>query len=168
MSIAAALEVVIGLAFTYLLLGMIASGFQELFAALINKRGKELRAGIAQLLAGIDATGRTNTRLADTVLGHSLIDSLSPKKGAPSYVPARNFALALIDTLSDGSHRPVFSQIENSVARLPEGAAKESLTALLKHAGNDIDALQKSIEIWFDDSMDRVTGIYKRFSQYFT
>jgi hypothetical protein len=59
---------------------MFASGFQELFVALINKRGKELRAGIAQLLAGIDATGRTNTRLADTVLGHSLIDSLSPKK----------------------------------------------------------------------------------------
>lgn len=166
-SLGAALDVVIGLAFTYLLLGILASGMQELVATWMQKRGKDLRKGIATLLAGVDDHGNPSTRLFDQVIGHGLIEDLSAKK-LPSYVPARNFALALLEVLRDGSQAPLFSQVENSIAKLPAGTARESLTAFVTHAAGDLDALQRSIERWFDDAMDRLSGVYKRFVRHFT
>lgn len=167
MSLGAVLDVIIGLSFTYLLLGILASGAQELVATWMQKRGRDLRNGIARLLAGTDATGKPSTRLFEKVFGHGLIEDLSTK-GLPSYIPARNFALALLEALRDGSQAPLFSQIENSIKKLPAGTAKESLQALVTEAAGDLDALQHGIETWFDDAMDRLSGVYKRFSQHFT
>jgi hypothetical protein len=167
MSLGAVLDVIIGLSFTYLLLGILASGAQELVATWMQKRGRDLRKGIARLLAGTDATGKPSTRLFEKVFGHGLIEDLSTKK-LPSYIPARNFALALLETLRDGSQAPLFSQIENSVEKLPAGTARESLQALVTEAAGDLDALQHGIETWFNDAMDRLSGVYKRFSQHFT
>lgn len=84
----------------------------------------------------------------------------------PSYVPARNFALALMDALRDGSQAPLFTQAEHTVAALPEGDLKRTLTLFLQNAGGDCDKLRTEIEQWFDNAMDRLSGIYKRFSQY--
>lgn len=84
----------------------------------------------------------------------------------PSYVPARNFALALMDALRDGSQAPLFTQAEHTVAALPDGDLKRTLTVFLQDAGGDCDKLRAELERWFDDAMDRLSGIYKRFSQY--
>jgi hypothetical protein len=65
MSLGAALDVIIGLAFTYLLLGILASGAQELVTTWTQKRGKDLRNGIARLLSGVEASGNPSTRLFD-------------------------------------------------------------------------------------------------------
>src|SRR5262249_33141584 len=124
MSLGAILDVAIGLVFTYLLLGILASGAQELVAGALTLRGKQLRDGTARLLAGVDQDGQPDTRLFDKVFGHSLVEGLSPKK-LPSYVPARNFALSLIEGLKDGSQAALFSQVEASIARLPSGPGKE-------------------------------------------
>jgi hypothetical protein len=168
MTLGTVLDVTIGLAFTYLLLSIMVSGVQEIVAGRLSLRGKKLRDGIAELLAGGTAAG-AGSSLFDRVFGHALISELATKKDKPpSYVPARNFSMALFEALKDGSQSPLFSQIERSIAALPDGAAKQSLTAFVTQAGGDIDALQKRVETWFDDGMDRVSGVYKRFSQYFT
>ena len=83
----------------------------------------------------------------------------------PSYVPARNFSLALLETLRDGSKTPLFSQAERTVAALPEGDLKKTLSLFLEDAGGDLDAFRAHLEHWFDDAMDRVSGIYTRLSQ---
>lgn len=85
----------------------------------------------------------------------------------PSYVPARDFATAMLDMLRDGSANPVFSQVERTVAALPDGDMKRILTAFIQDAAGDLDQLRVRIETWFDDAMDRLSGIYKRFAQYF-
>lgn len=167
MSLGTVLDVMIGLAFTYLLLSIMVSGVQEIFAGYVSLRGKKLRDGVASLLAGVGPTGVPSTDLFNKVFGHALIADLSKDK-LPSYVPARNFSMALFEALKNGSQAPLFSQIEQGIASLPDGTAKQSLTAFVTQAGGDVDALQKRIETWFDDGMDRVTGVYKRFSQYFT
>ena len=163
MSLGTVLDVVIGLVFTYLLLGIIASGFQELWVAIINKRGRELQKAIFDLLSG---TGRLS--LGGMVFDHALVFGLSPGSRRPSYVPARNFALALMETLRAGGRGPVFSEVEKAVAALPAGNAKQSLTTFVAEAAGDVEALRKSIETWFDDAMDRVSGVYKRYTQCFT
>lgn len=167
MSLGAVIEVMIGLVFTYLLLAIMVSGVQEIVAGKLQWRGKDLRQGIAGLLAGLDKNGKPHSTLFETVFGHALIADLS-KKGLPSYVPARNFSLALFEALKQGGSGPLFSRIEQGVAALPSGTARQSLTAFLSEAKGDVDALQKRVEVWFDDGMDRLTGEYRRFSTYFT
>ena len=85
----------------------------------------------------------------------------------PSYVAPQDFASALLDALRDGSGGPLFAQASTTVKALPDGDIKRILSAFLQDAGGDIDKLRARIETWFDDSMDRLSGIYKRFTQAF-
>jgi hypothetical protein len=42
---------------------------------------------------------------------------------------------------------------------------KTALLALMDHAGEDLKKAQANLEQWFNDAMDRVSGVYKRKSQ---
>ena len=167
MSLTPVLDVAIGLVFTYLLLGLLASTLQESVAGLFKLRGRGLRNGLAFLLAGTDAAGKPDDSLFRQVFGHSLVQGLADTK-LPSYLSAHNFALALIDTLRDGTQAPTFSQLEGTVAKMPEGPAKTTLTTLIRQSGGDLAALSTSLETWYDDAMDRVSGLYKRFTHSFS
>jgi len=164
MTLGPVLDVAIGLAFTYLLLGLLTSGVQEMLAALVRKRSKQLAKGIRHLLQG--EKGAAGEYLFEAVFNHGLVSELSPDR-APTYVPARNFAVALIDALRDGSQSPLAGQVERSIAKLPSGRLQTTLSALVERAGGDLDALQHSLEVWYDDAMDCVSGIYKRSAKRF-
>jgi hypothetical protein len=165
-SIGIAVDVAIGLIFLYLLLGMLASAVQEFVAGVMKLRGRQLRDSLQNMLAGVTAGGRPSDGLFHNVFGHALVQG-GGTANLPSYVSGRNFSLALLDTLTDGTQAPLFSQVEKSVAALPDGPAKDSLSAILGRTGGDLDKLEAGVQAWFDDAMDRVSGIYKRFSQYF-
>jgi hypothetical protein len=123
-------------------------------------------ADAAAAAAAAADTAATKFKLNMTnVLTHPLLKG-TPSR-LPSYVPSRDFSTALLELLRDGSARPAFSQVEHSVAALPEGDIKRILTAFIREAAGDMDKLRARIETWFDDAMDRLSGIYKRFTQYF-
>jgi hypothetical protein len=165
MSLGTMLNVAIGLILTYLLLAIVVSGIQEWIAGWFGRRANSLRDTLKSLLSGVDANGTPDESLFQKVFGHGLIEDMSNKK-LPSYIPSRNFALALIDTLTAGSKIETFSAIENAVSNVvPAGPARESLIALVKHAQGDLDVLRHGIENWFHDRMDRLSGEYKRRSQ---
>jgi hypothetical protein len=163
MSLGNVLNVAIGLFFTYLVLSLIGTAVHEAAASLSLSRGRLLRNGLRTLLND-GAPGGGMAALFDKVFGHGLIQGLS-KTRLPSYVPSRTFSLALFDALSDKGEGTLFSQIERGVAQLPPGYAKQSLTTFLIAAGGDLDALRRRVETWFDDSMDRLSGVYKRWAQ---
>ncbi len=165
MSFGIALDVAIGLILTYLLLGMLASTCQELIVGAVKLRGRKLFGAIESLLEDGKPVTEVGS-LANRVKSHTLIRPLKASE-IPSYVPAKNFALAVIDCLSGSSTAPVLSAVETAVAALPPSAAKTSLTTFLKRSGGDIDVLQTDLQTWFDDAMDRVGGDFKRWSQYF-
>jgi hypothetical protein len=163
MSLGVVFDVTIGLVFTYLLLALLASGLQEMIAGYVSFRGRQLRDGMKRLLTMPEAAGKESS-FFDSVWGHSLIQGLHPGK-LPSYLPAQSISVAIIDALMDGSKATIFSQCENTVAKMPDGRVKSTLTSLLIHAGGDLDALKSSIERLYDDAMDRLSGTYKRYSQ---
>jgi hypothetical protein len=99
-----------------------------------------------------------------SIQGHPLLKG-NPST-LPAYVPARNFALALLDILRDGSQSTNFAQIKATIGTLPDGDLKTVLSAFLADAGNDVDKFRASLERWFDDAMDRLSGIYNRLSHY--
>jgi len=162
------LEIAVGLAFIFFLLSTIVSALTEGFAWLTRQRAKQLEAGVKGLLG--------DNELAREVLGHSLVrsDVRSPARRSrgsrkkPSYVSARNFSLALIDTLAKRGRNAEdpLGEVESGVVGLGDEALGEQLGALLGDpAVNDLSQFRRSVEQWFDDGMDRVSGWYKRWAQ---
>ncbi|HEX2203379.1 MAG TPA: hypothetical protein VHG91_08775, partial [Longimicrobium sp.] len=135
----------------------------------------------------------------------------------PSYIPARNFALALLDvtdyTRSEGLRQPrgpaqpaqpgppnppapaagpvptpdglkqAFEALRNTsgadVSELllsPEVGAllssyavpadvRQKLVGAVSGVENELQKLHDSVEVWFNNTMDRVSGTYKRYTQ---
>jgi hypothetical protein len=119
--------------------------------------------------AEVTATGGQSTSLFfESIITHHLI---APPSGSslPSYIAARTFSTVLIDTLINkkGAGTLTFSDIQIAIKALPKGRAQEVLGALASQAGDDLTKFRDSVERWFDDSMDRVSGAYKRFATNF-
>lgn len=62
----------------------------------------------------------------------------------------------------------IYQEIENTIDALPE-SLKKNLYVLAKQAetksqeiGQELNQFQQEIEIWFDNAMDRASGVYKR------
>jgi hypothetical protein len=161
-----ALEVAIGLAFVFFLLSLIVSAGTEAVAWVFKLRAKTLVTGVERLLG--------DQRISDALLSHPLVQSdvTTPvRKRRPSYLSARNFALALVQILRQegrdavGALKQVEAGIDGFCSDSPLGA---QLRALLEDADTSMVRFRGATERWFDDGMDRVSGWYKRKSQLVT
>jgi hypothetical protein len=224
------LDVVIGLIFVYLLLSLICTAASEVVEGWLKTRAKTLEQGIRELLRDGDNTG-----LVEKFYKHPLIFGLydgtyeAAKKGTgsrkifggsdlPSYIPSRNFALALMDVIlpgdavkpsgaagatvpsgavgttvpsdpnvisppadavgatvpsnsnvapppADAAPAKPLQALRDSISVLPNKQVKQALLPLVDAAGDDVSRARKNIEDWYDSSMDRVSGWYKRQTQ---
>jgi hypothetical protein len=183
------LEVAIGIIFVYLITSVICSTIREGLEAWLKTRAAYLEHGIRELLHSPSTEGGA-IDLADSFYKHPLIFGLfsgeyktsangrkpslfANGKNLPSYVPSRNFALALMDIAARGPQTDVVSSdpaspvislnnIRANIMNLNNPAVQRVLLTALDSAQNDIDKLQKNIEDWFNSSMDRISGWYKR------
>jgi hypothetical protein len=89
---------------------------------------------------------------------------LGARRSLPSYISARSFGEAVIDLLvPDAAGRTTMTTIQDSLKKLPADLPfTTSLQSLATNAANDISRFRTSIENWYDDHMDRVSGWYKR------
>ena len=178
-----ALEVAIGVVFVYLSLSLVCTAANELIASLTTWRAKTLAHGIRTLLKYKD-----NTELLSKLYAHPLIQSLyRDQKRLPSYVPSRTFAVALMDIVapvSGASDRSTIAGIKDAVAKTDQvpDPVKKALLVLIDQADNSIkeavtevqkaetalSKVQENVETWFNDSMERVGGWYKRKTQALT
>jgi len=121
--------------------------------------------------------------LTDDFYGHPLIKSLipindvkgsaAPGQAHPSYVPARTFALAVMDIVIKGQQGPTdFKTLLRGIQAMPDSDVKLSLLALMQNIDAEVPGAlataQARIEGWFNDAMDRVSGAYKRRTQVLT
>jgi hypothetical protein len=168
------LEVAIGLIFIYLILGLICSSLQELIASALKLRGKTLHEGIYNLLGN---------HLGHRFYDHALIRQLGRdgKSGPlPSYIAARTFTRTLLDLLRPNlpeRDRAVgkalnLEELRSLVADVPEERLRTTLRLLLEevetgaeNVSEAVDAFYLKVENWFDESMQRVSGWYKRRAQ---
>jgi len=167
------LNVTIGLVLMYLLIALFCTIFQEWIATLLDWRAKHLEAAIKQLLSP-SATPSTE---ATAVLNHPLIRMVGRSMPAatnaggaetatPSFLPARNFAQALINVLEPG--RDANGAIDLAGLRTKVNAIsgnddlKKALNTVLDTAGDKVTDVVAGIETWFDSAMERASGWYKR------
>jgi hypothetical protein len=186
-----ALDVAIGVIFVYLLLALIVTTLQELFASLFSWRAKNLYAALEGMLKedgkASDASDSLRARLYRHPLLKNLVKEELPAhgkaswdgKGLPSYIPSKTFALALLDVLQ-GDHtvsdvsgtNAILAAARDIVSHAPVGEYQRSLLTLLDTADGatkDLDqrasVASERIETWFNDRMARASGWYKRSAQ---
>lgn len=148
------LDVAIGLVFLFLMLSLICSAASEILEVFLKQRSKQLERGIKELV------GDHGSALVNAIYSHGLVNSLfrgtyelASKHGQlPSYIPSKNFALALIDLMQTGS-----ADLTPNV--------KDAIRAFEQVGGNDMAGLQAHLEDWYESAMDRVSGWYKRQTQ---
>src|SRR5579872_4849488 len=129
------LDVVVGMAFVYSLLSLIASAIREAGENVINQRAAVLREGLDRLLG---------PEVAQDLLAHPVVGSLGPK---PTHIPPRAFSAALLDILRERGEVP---------ARL-----QQAMRALEAAAG-EARQMPRAIEDWFESAMNSLTGVYRR------
>lgn len=104
--------------------------------------------------------------LQDQVLSHGLIRPLYRNGGKPSYLNPKLFALALLDIVAPGDNKDPIEAVGKQIAlaNIPNGV-KDALLGLTKGVAKDRDHLRSLVEDWFNGSMERVSGWYKRKTQ---
>jgi hypothetical protein len=155
------LQIIISVVVIYLIFAVIVYIIVEWISGLLQLRGKMLRSAVLNLFR--------DARIGQMIYNHPSVNSLKPPNDRlTSYIPAANIASALIDTIgcpvsanSIGRMKNAFENYIEGVNQLEEGPHKTLLATLGQHA-KDVKSLSTSIEKWFNDSMDRVSGWYKR------
>jgi len=137
----------ISLVIVFLVVSLLCTTAQEFIAGVFSMRAKTLEATLEKMLDDEERTG-----LVDQLYAHPLIRSLAPSGRPPSYIPKDQFAMAVHDVLTRNG-------------ALTAGNVLPVFRILLKEAGGDEAAFKKSVEAWFDSSMERAGGWYKRQTQ---
>jgi len=177
------LDVAIGLACVYLLLAIVCTTVNEWIGGLFKVRAKMLEKAIGQLLdqqslrfaspplssppAG--SPGDPTVEFLADFYKHPLVAGMMRDNAHPSYLPARTFADVVMDLATVRTQGSItFQNLEDGIKDLPDGDVKTALLTLLQTTEGKLENARKAIENWFDDTMDRVSGWYKRRTQIWT
>lgn len=154
------LDVVLGITFVYLLLSVICSTLKEWISGMFDMRANTLEIGIKRLLV--------DDNVRKQFYAHPIISGLSKETTSngvvkPSYIAATDFAGALIDVLAPAGRGPTtFTGLRSTIEALPDENTRRTLLVLIDKSEGDVTLARKNVEAWFDSSMERVSGWYKR------
>ena len=180
------LEVGIGLILVFLLVSLILTAVRETIESFTKTRARDLERAIAELLKDPAGSG-----LRKELYSHPLVFSLFPgglaatkfdeagkvieraKKNVPSYIPREVFSAALQDILKKEmakARQPgavPHPDAPTGATALASGTAHviQAYQALLDVSAGEADRVRKGIEGWYDASMDRASGWFKRRTQ---
>ena len=163
------LEVAMGITFCYASISLLSGAVFEAGASILKLGASSLLEGVKALLNDPGFTG-----LAKTIYSHALVnprdDGTAPpgKEPAilPSYIAPRHFALAVIESLQGA--KGTAEDLGRSIDALQDPQLRQLLQGMYARAGGKLEALQTEPAGWFDASMARVSGAYKRKAQLFT
>lgn len=183
------LNALISMVLLFFLFALLVSAVMEAISSFFKLRGQSLKICLEMLLddsrakgwGGLGAMDRiTGNRMpeavAGTITGASLFDAIF--KGSlvggirptsrPTYIEPRQFAMTLLDQFRTGAVDDSFKDIATSIGTLPDGRLKDTLSTLANDAAGDYDALKTNVALWFDEAMSRLSGEYKRLTQFLT
>jgi hypothetical protein len=178
------LDVAAGIIFGFLAITLFTSAAVEAINSVLNVRVKNLQTGIMALVNDPNFTG-----LAKQLYAHALISPLGPGgadplKNAPAYIDKTQFAEALLDitglsaaTPDVAAQAPAVQAAAELKARVDALSAqagnvdpqlKQLLQGMVMRCGGDVSRLKNDLANWFDNGMDRLSGKFKRRTQWMT
>ncbi len=189
------LDVVIGLVFIYLLYSLLVTVIQEMIATVFNFRAKILQRAIVRMLeddekfksafSSLSHLFRSKGNLSGKhslsydFYNHPLIKFLgeNTRHKAPSYIDKETFSKVLTDLLRGENVKPgddVSSFIQQSlddkkVKWGTSGIGDQTLSylnSIWADAEGDVSRFRAYLENWFEETMLRATGWYKRHTRF--
>jgi hypothetical protein len=178
------LEIALGLVLVYLLLSLLMTAVQEGLEHMMRTRARDLRAALLELVQGDES-------LLKEIYKHPLIfalhkarndEDLSEKsKALPSYIPREAFSAALIDLIeakkaavaggtgTEGAATEAADAAGGGEVPPPAPAPLDDLISayegLKRITRDEVPALRREVEKWYDGAMDRASGWFKRRAQ---
>jgi cell division protein FtsL len=175
----AILDFIISLSFMFLLVSLIVSALTELISQWLDLRGRMLYYSIGKLLDNKDEYNWGEMFYKHPSIKQIRQDKLPIKLGIfgnfkkryPSYIAPGRFSEVLIDNIRfwdnvKSINQPLAAmddlEIKELIQSLPEGDMKRSLVSTLSLSALKTTSTLTSIEQWYTDYMDRVSGWYTR------
>jgi hypothetical protein len=193
------LDVAIGIIFIYLLMSLVCSAISEIIETVLKCRARCLERSLRELFNDAQGTGPTKQLYKHPLIYGLFRGEYDPTKikkngyyqirsTLPSYIPARDFALALMDIVSpatnatksgadcdtamanttnmaETSKPKSLNPLQIAIRAFQNPQIKKALTPLVDAAGDDISKVRENIEAWYNSTMERVTGWYKKHTQ---
>ena len=188
------IDIVIGLVFIYLLYSLLATLIQEIIASHFGFRGKMLERAIFRMLEDEtkfnskftsvlylfrkSGNGGVKHSISYEYYKHPLILFLGERdnNGKPAYINKQTFSKVIVDLLRGKDVKPgddIRSMIQKSLDEKTTnwGDAKISeqtlsyLKSIWADSQGDVPKFKVSLEAWFDETMDRASGWYKKHTQ---
>jgi hypothetical protein len=177
-----ALDVAIALLLLYLILSMIVTVANEQIATALDLRATTLKSAIDQLIddptlkadfkdhgliAGLNAAVATDKSsllfqfIAGLCRWIMRVEKVNDDAHV-SYLSGKTFASAILGSLDPTKPITLFDDAKDAVEHMPDSNIRDALLAQITTANGNVDKLRDNIAVWFDASMDRVSGIYKR------
>jgi hypothetical protein len=158
------LDVAIAVILLFLAVSLAASAITEAISSVLKLREGTLVSGVKALLNDPDFTG-----IALDLYKHALVNplasdaatSLETLTHTPAYIDSRQFASAFMGILNKNGDAPA-----QWIATIPDAQLKAAMQALWADASGDVASFKTAVATWFDTSMDRVSGWYKRKTQW--
>ncbi len=188
MSMNAMADIALGLILMYLVLSLICTVINESIASMIKLRAKTLGKAITKIIDDKDLLknfndhglisglrnvlgGRDPSYISGATFATALLDSFNKQRslvalsatGALNVAGTANAVGAAIKALPDDSNiKDILLGVlpASGTGSLPAGAA-----GALPTGGINLDDMRKNLATWFDQTMERVSGDYKRWLQ---
>lgn len=168
MAFLTSLDVLIGLIVIYLVLSLGVTVCNEWIDTVLLTRAKFLKSSIEILLG--------NQTTALEFYDHPIIKALCRGRNKyPTYIAPTTFREVLFTLLHPQAAITTLDDWLETVKKLPEGSLKIQLVSLTNRVNrstatttNQLDAIEKQIDDWFKESMERTTDWYKRRVQLWT
>ena len=175
MDLTVIIQVAIGMIFVWIILAMITSQVQDWIASMLSWRASMLEDTIGNMLG--------DPKLKEKIYNHPLIKGLYTNNGKrkPGGIPEDKFALVLFEQVIDsgitvGDVKNDFEKLKKNVEALKASEGNNglknfatSLDTLLigveekaDDATHAITEARQRVESWFNNSMERLGGAYRR------
>lgn len=171
-------------------MSILATVAREGMEAFLRSRAKHLEKGLVELLCErktgggpLPKRGVASYSLLQNFFDHPLIMSLyrgtytippkrKPLSGLtlPSYIPSGHFAYVVLDLVAEAGGQTSAGELDlnnvlNGTATLDNQRLAKMVQFAVNNSGGDVDKARSFLESWFNASMDRVSGWYRRETQ---
>jgi len=189
------LDIVIGLIFIYLLYSLMATIIQEIIASYFGFRAKILERAIFRMLEDENkfnskfksilylfkkfGNGGGANSISYEYYKHPLILFLgeSDSRGKPAYINKETFSKVIVDLLRGKDVKPgddirplIQQSLDENKTNWGQAKISEQTLIYLKSiwadANGDVKEFRLHLEAWFDETMDRASGWYKKHIQF--
>ena len=189
------LDIVIGLVFIYLLYSLLVTIIQEIIASFFGFRAKILERAVFRMLEDENkftskfksvlylfkksGNGGLKNSISYEYYKHPLIRFLgeSDSKGKPAYINNTTFSKVIVDLLRGKDIKPgddVKSLIQKALDEKATNwgntkIGEQTLTylnSIWADSEGDVEKFKRYLESWFDETMDRASGWYKKHTQF--